>query len=155
MIILQPAPFEFLCKYESLIPCIGEQPIMWDLIYAIQSEWISDRLVRLPNCAIKADCCGSHGDSNMELLVVYSAMNARLKSSTLQMFSYYKFHHLYLLLLINNNSFFCSVFRSYYFIFLNKLEVFLHILLQYVKSIWYYRKSVILVSFEICISNLR
>jgi hypothetical protein len=95
MIILQPAPFEFLCKYESLIPCIGEQPIMWDLIYAIQSEWISDRLVRLPNCAIKADCCGSNGDSNMELLVVYSAMNARLKSSTLQKFSYYQFHHLY------------------------------------------------------------
>lgn len=128
---------------------------MWDSIYAIQSEWIFDRLVRLPNCVIKADCRGSNGDSNMELLVVYSAMNARLKSSTLQKFSYINstvYTSIYLLTIIH---FFALCSDHTIFICLNKLEVFLHILLQYVNSILYYRKSLILVSIEICISNLR
>lgn len=97
---------------------------MWDSIYAIQSEWIFDRLVRLPNCVIKADCRGSNGDSNMELLVVYSAMNARLKSSTLQKFSYINstvYTSIYLLTIIH---FFALCSDHTIFICLNKLEVF-------------------------------
>ena len=103
-------PFEFLCKYESLIPYLRATYYVRFNLYAVPSAKISHRLSHVSQILlIKHTVVVQMEILIWELLVVYSAMNVGLKSSALQKFSTINstiYTSIYLLTIIV----FCSMF---------------------------------------------